>query len=160
MCVVSNRNESIIKVVSRVYNNVQHYACVWHLSSNVCKNYRKPNKLLGDVFYNMAKAYSQAEFGMLIAKVEKVDTRDKKYLELAGYEKWARLYAPINRGWIMTSNIAESINSMLVEAMELHIFDFLEQARMLFARWNCTNRQKASFYMQATWEKILGDTQG
>lgn len=132
MCVVSGRNESIIKVVFKVYNNVPHYACTWHLWNNVCKNYKKSNKLLDEVFYNMAKAYMQAE-------VEKVDVRVKNYLELASYEKWVRSYTPVNRGWIMTSNIAESINSTLVEAMELHIFSFLENVLLLFARWNCTN---------------------
>ena len=28
MCVVSDRNESIIKVVTNVYSNVPHYACI------------------------------------------------------------------------------------------------------------------------------------
>ncbi|XP_069146939.1 uncharacterized protein [Solanum lycopersicum] len=31
MCVVSDRNESIIKAVSRVFDGVPHYACIWHL---------------------------------------------------------------------------------------------------------------------------------
>ncbi|XP_016455101.1 uncharacterized protein LOC107779238 [Nicotiana tabacum] len=66
----------------------------------------------------MAKAYTQAEFDSLMEKVEKVDIRVKEYLELAGYEKWARLYAPVNRGWTMTSNIAESINVALVNRKE------------------------------------------
>ncbi|XP_069148154.1 uncharacterized protein [Solanum lycopersicum] len=63
---------------------------------------------------------------------------------MVGYEKWARLYAPVPRGWVMTSNIAECINSTLVAARELSIFDFLEQVRLMFARWNCTNRKNAS----------------
>ncbi|XP_019226888.1 PREDICTED: uncharacterized protein LOC109208260 [Nicotiana attenuata] len=60
-------------------------------------------------------------------KGEKVDIRVKEYLELAGYEKWARLYAPVNRGWTMTSHIADSINAALVSARELPIYDFLEE---------------------------------
>ncbi|XP_019239734.1 PREDICTED: uncharacterized protein LOC109219716 [Nicotiana attenuata] len=75
----------------------------------------------------MAKVYTQAEFDSLMEKVEKIDIRVKEYLELAGYEKWARLYAPVNRGWTMTSNIAESINAALVSARELPIYDFLEE---------------------------------
>ena len=31
MCIVSDRNKSIIKVVSRVSDGVPHYACIWHL---------------------------------------------------------------------------------------------------------------------------------
>ncbi|XP_019237739.1 PREDICTED: uncharacterized protein LOC109217898 [Nicotiana attenuata] len=92
----------------------------------------------------MAKAYTQAEFDSLMEKVEKVDIRVKEYLELAGYEKWARLYAPVNRGWTMTSNIAESINAALVSARELPIYDFLEEVRKMFGRWNCSIRKEAT----------------
>nr|XP_009797056.1 PREDICTED: uncharacterized protein LOC104243551 [Nicotiana sylvestris]XP_016509062.1 PREDICTED: uncharacterized protein LOC107826587 [Nicotiana tabacum] len=66
----------------------------------------------------MAKVYTQAEFDSLMEKVEKVDIRVLEYLELAGYEKWARLYASVNRGWTMTLNIAESINVILVNRKE------------------------------------------
>ncbi|XP_009769526.2 uncharacterized protein [Nicotiana sylvestris] len=111
MYIVSDRNECIIKSISRVYPDVPHFACIWHLWNN---------------------------------KVEKVDIRVKEYLELAGYEKWARLYAPVNRGWTMTSNIAESINAALVSARELPIYDFLEEVRKMFGRWNCSNRKEAT----------------
>ncbi|XP_019236841.1 PREDICTED: uncharacterized protein LOC109217067 [Nicotiana attenuata] len=92
----------------------------------------------------MAKTYTQAEFDSLMEKVEKVDIRVKEYLELAGYEKWARLYAPVNRGWTITSNIAESINAAIVSARELPIYDFLEEVRKMFGRWNCSNRKEAT----------------
>nr|XP_009610472.1 uncharacterized protein LOC104104173 [Nicotiana tomentosiformis] len=69
----------------------------------------------------MAKAYTQDEFDSLMEKVEKVDIRVKDYLELAGYERWARLYAPVNRGWTMTSNIVESINSVIPLTEHLHM---------------------------------------
>ncbi|XP_009588871.1 uncharacterized protein [Nicotiana tomentosiformis] len=89
----------------------------------------------------MAKTYTHAEFDSLM---DKVDIRVKEYLELAGYERWARLYAPVNRGWTMTSNIAESINATLVSAREFPIYDFLEEVRKMFGRWNCSNRKEAS----------------
>lgn len=99
---------------------------------------------MSEVYFSMAKAYIQDEFDSLIEKVEKVDIRIKDYLELVGYEKWARLYAPVNRGWTMTSNIAESINSALVSARELPIYDFLEEVRKMFGRWNWNDRKEAS----------------
>ncbi|XP_019236290.1 PREDICTED: uncharacterized protein LOC109216580 [Nicotiana attenuata] len=103
MCIVSDRNESIIKSVSR--------------------------------------EYPTAEFDSVM---ENVHIRVKEYLELAGYEKWARLYAPVNLGWTMTSNITESINTELVSARELSIYDFLEEVRKMFGRWNCRNRKEDS----------------
>ncbi|XP_019229220.1 PREDICTED: uncharacterized protein LOC109210277 [Nicotiana attenuata] len=144
MCIVSDRNESIIKSVSRVYPDVLHFACIWHLWNNVYKKFKKSHAKLSEIYFSMAKAYTQAEFDSLMEKVEKVDIRVKEYLELAGYEKWARLYAPVNRGWTMTSNIAESINAALVSARELPIYNFLEEVRKMFGRWNCSNRKEAT----------------
>ncbi|XP_060195187.1 uncharacterized protein LOC132624420 [Lycium barbarum] len=119
MCVVSDRHESIIK------------------ASN--------GEVLSPVFYALAKAYTQAEFDKLMEKIEKVDFLVKEYLEDAGREKWARLYSPVNRGWTMTSNIAECINGKLVAARELPVFDFLEEVRKMFGRWNCTNRRNGTY---------------
>ncbi|KAH0755068.1 hypothetical protein KY290_025338 [Solanum tuberosum] len=64
----------------------------------------------------MAKAYRKENFDTLMAKVDKVDHMVKEYLEDAGYEKWSRVHSTVNRGRMMTSNIAECINGCLVEA--------------------------------------------
>nr|XP_016509069.1 PREDICTED: uncharacterized protein LOC107826595 [Nicotiana tabacum] len=144
MCIVSDRNKSIIKSVSIVYPDIPHFACIWHLWNNVYKGFKKSHAKLSEIYFLMAKAYTQTEFDSLMEKVEKVDIRVKEYLELAGYEKWARLYAPVNRGWTMTSNIAESINVALVSVRELPIYDFLEEVRKLFGHWNCSNCKEAT----------------
>ncbi|XP_060195329.1 uncharacterized protein LOC132624589 [Lycium barbarum] len=60
-------------------------------------------------------------------KIENVDIQVKEYLDNAGREKWARLYSLVNRGWTMTSNIAECINGKLVAARELPFFIFLKK---------------------------------
>ncbi|XP_070008676.1 uncharacterized protein [Nicotiana sylvestris] len=44
----------------------------------------------------------------------------------------------------MPSNIAESINAALVSARELPIYDFLEEVRKMFGRWNCSKRKEAT----------------
>ncbi|XP_070029385.1 uncharacterized protein [Nicotiana sylvestris] len=142
MCIVSDRNESIIKSVSRVYSTVPHFACIWHLWNNVYKKFKRSHSKLSEIYFSMEKAYTQAEFDSLMEKVEKVDIRVKEDLELDGYEKWASLYAPVNRGWTMTSNIAESINAALMSARELPIYDLLEEVRKMFGRLNCNNRKE------------------
>jgi len=145
MCVVSDRNESILKSVSIVYPNVPHFACIWHLWKNVCTYYKRSRTILSDIFYSMAKAYRKDDFEKLMAKVEKIDGRVKKYLQDAGYERWDRSHATVNRGRMMTSNIAECINGCLVDARQLPIIDFLEEVRILFGTWNCKNREIASY---------------
>ncbi|XP_060200140.1 uncharacterized protein LOC132628373 [Lycium barbarum] len=145
MCVVSDRHESIIKAVYRVYPTVPHLACIWHLWKNVTKKYKSNDEVLSHVFYSLAKAYTQDEFDKLMEKIENVDIRVKEYLDDVGREKWSRLYSPVNRGWTMTSNIAECINGKLVAARELSVFDFLEEVRKMFGRWNCTNRKNGTY---------------
>ncbi|KAH0755028.1 hypothetical protein KY290_025298 [Solanum tuberosum] len=80
-----------------------------------------------------------------MAKLEKVYGRVKKYLQDAGYERWSRSHATVNMGRMMTSNIAECINGCLVDARQLPIIDFLEEARILIGSWNCKNREIASY---------------
>ncbi|XP_016558900.1 uncharacterized protein LOC107858659 [Capsicum annuum] len=93
-----------------------------------------------------------------MSKVAKVDQRVKEHLKEAGYEKWARCHSPVNRGRMMTSNIAECINGCLVEARKLPILDFLEEVRILFAAWNCKNNEIASYtntILDRKFEEIL-----
>ncbi|XP_047259344.1 uncharacterized protein LOC124891730 [Capsicum annuum] len=108
MCVVSNCHESIIK-------------------ANVCTNFKKSKDRLSDIYYAMAKAYRKDEFDFFWNQIGKIDKRVKSYLEDAGFENWARVYAPVNRGSMITSNIAECINGKLKLAHELSIIEFLEQ---------------------------------
>ncbi|XP_069153707.1 uncharacterized protein [Solanum lycopersicum] len=145
MCVVSDRNESIMKSVRIVFPDVPHYACIWHLWKNVCGNFKRSRKAISDIFYSMAKAYRKENFDKLMAKVDRIDHRVKEYLEYAGYEKWSRVHATVNRGRMMTSNIAECINGCLVEARQLTILEFLEEVRILFGSWHCKNREVASY---------------
>ncbi|XP_049405964.1 uncharacterized protein LOC125869420 [Solanum stenotomum] len=101
--------------------------------------------ILSDLFYSMAKAYRKEDFEKLMAKLEKIDGRVKEYLHDVGYERWSRSHATVNCGRMMTSNIAECINGCLVDARQLPVIDFLEEARILFGSWNCKNGEKASY---------------
>ncbi|KAH0776309.1 hypothetical protein KY290_007720 [Solanum tuberosum] len=89
-----------------------------------------------------------------MAKVEKVDVRVKKYLEEVGYEMWSRSHATMNWGRMMTSDIVECINGCLVEAQQLPVLDFLEEARILFDSWNCKNREIASYRKETLGRKF------
>nr|XP_016451590.1 PREDICTED: uncharacterized protein LOC107776234 [Nicotiana tabacum] len=124
--VIDSENDIAWTWFFEVYPDVPYFACIWNLWNNIYKKFKKSHAKLSEIYFSMKKAYTQVEFDSMMKKVEKVDIRVKEYLELVGYEKWARLYAPVNRGWTMTSNIAESINAALVSARELPIYDFLE----------------------------------
>ncbi|XP_070010449.1 uncharacterized protein [Nicotiana sylvestris] len=81
MCIVSDRNESIIKSISRVYPVVPHFACIWHLWNNVYKKFKKSHSKLREIYFSMVKAYTQTEFDSLMEMVEKAGADFKKALQ-------------------------------------------------------------------------------
>ncbi|XP_059277946.1 uncharacterized protein LOC132032195 [Lycium ferocissimum] len=132
MCIVSDRHESINKVVSRIYPNVPHYACIWHLWGNLCKKYKKSHDVLSPVFYAMAKAYTQEDFDELLGKVEKA-FRVASIWNWLKREKWAREYESLTE---VDNDFehSECINRHLVANKRASIFDFLEEVRKMFGR--------------------------
>ncbi|KAM3219017.1 hypothetical protein P3L10_023548 [Capsicum annuum] len=72
-----------------------------------------------DAFYRLQN------FDYLMAKIEKADSRVKKYLQEVGYEKCSRFHSPVNKGWMMISNIAE----MTVKASSPYIYSVYESER-------------------------------
>ena len=77
--------------------------------------------------------------------MDKIDGKVKKYLQDVGYERLSRFHATVNQGRTMTSNIVECTNGCLVDARQLPIIDFLEEAKILFGSWNCKNREIVSY---------------
>ncbi|XP_016574153.2 uncharacterized protein LOC107871782 [Capsicum annuum] len=88
----------------------------------------------------MAKAYRQSDFNSLMEIVQNVDVRVKEYLELAGYDKWSRVYAPVHRGWTITSNI-ESINSALVTPSTDYLYAVNDKGKSFIV---CLENKKCS----------------
>ncbi|CAE5962882.1 unnamed protein product [Arabidopsis arenosa] len=66
------------------------------------------------------------------------------YLEEADLRKWARCFAPSHRYNIMTTNIAESLNSVLKEPRELPVLSLLETIRLTLTTWFHERREKAA----------------
>ncbi|XP_019239114.1 PREDICTED: uncharacterized protein LOC109219139 [Nicotiana attenuata] len=116
MCVVSDRNESIMKATSIVYPGMPHYS---------------------------SGAYTLDEFNERMSKIEEIDPRVKSYLYDIGYHRWSRVHATVNRTWTMTSNITESLNAVTKYARELPIFDLLDYMRTLLETWTKEKLLKA-----------------
>nr|XP_016452798.1 PREDICTED: uncharacterized protein LOC107777320 [Nicotiana tabacum] len=135
MCVVSDRNESILKATSIVYSNVPHYSCVWHIWTNIRAKFKKGHLQLNELYFATAGSYTLDEFNERMTKIEEIDPHVKSYLYDIGYHIWSRVHATVNRTWTMTSNIAELLNDVTKEARELPIFDILEYMRTLLERW-------------------------
>ncbi|XP_070020855.1 uncharacterized protein [Nicotiana sylvestris] len=120
MCVVSDRNESILKATSIIYQGMTHYSCMWHIWTNIRSKFKKGHLQLHELYFATARSYTLDEFNERMSKIEEVDPRVKSYLYDIGYHRWSRVHATVNRTWTMTSNIAESLNPVRASTNHIH----------------------------------------
>ncbi|XP_019241251.1 PREDICTED: protein FAR1-RELATED SEQUENCE 5-like [Nicotiana attenuata] len=160
MCVVSDRNECILKATSIVYPGLPHYSCMWHIWTNIRAKFKKGHLKLNELYFATARSYTLDEFNERMSKIEDIDPRVKAYLYDIGYHRWSRVHATVNRTWTMTSNIAESLNAVIKYARELPIVELLEYMRTLLERWTKEKllKEKGTFtYLGFKFNKELDD---
>ncbi|PHT79777.1 hypothetical protein T459_17829 [Capsicum annuum] len=114
---VVDRHISITNAFSRVYNSAYHGLCIRHLAENLRVNQQSGEHLY--LFYATAKEYSFDEF------IENFEELKYNFPEAAhvlenvlGFEKWSRAHFLGNRYDVMTTNITESLNSVLMDERE------------------------------------------
>ncbi|KAK3189652.1 hypothetical protein Dsin_029213 [Dipteronia sinensis] len=98
--IISDRHLGIKAAVEKVYPNVLHGYCVFHMAQNIKNDYKRKD----DVMLEMMKVN-------MVAFEELMNV---------GPERWSRAYSPVRRYRLMTSSIAESINSSLVHALQMY----------------------------------------
>ncbi|XP_070013040.1 uncharacterized protein [Nicotiana sylvestris] len=147
MCVVSDRNESILKATSIFYPAMPHYSWMWHIWTNIRSKFKKGHLQLHELYFATTRSYTLDEFNERMSKIEEVDPRVKSYLYDIGYHIWLRVHATVNRTWTMTSNIAESLNA--VRASTDHIHTVLHGVKRYIV---CLENKKSLRHMNETYE--------
>ncbi|KAG5611131.1 hypothetical protein H5410_022412 [Solanum commersonii] len=88
-----------------------------HLGENLRVNHQCGDSLY--LYYNAAKAYSLKEFNDHFLEFKDKSPEAAFVLEHdVGFEKWSRAYFLGNMYDVMTTNIAESLNAMLIDERE------------------------------------------
>ncbi|XP_016446421.2 uncharacterized protein LOC107771547 [Nicotiana tabacum] len=160
MCVVSDRNESILKATSIVYTGMPHYACMRHILTYIKSKFTKGHLKLSELYFATARSYTLDEFNERLSKIEEIDMHVKAYLYDIGYHRWSRVHATVNKTWTMTSNIAESLNAVTKDAREMPIVELLEYMRTILERWTNEKLLKANgtfTYLRKKYNKELED---
>lgn len=94
-----------------------------------------------------AYAYTKDDFDCYFHEIEASDIVLADYLRKADFRKWSRAYSPANRFNIMTSNLAESINSLLKVSREYPIVCLFDTIRMIMTRWFTERREQGVRHM-------------
>ena len=106
---MSDRDKGISKAVSEIFSSAIPAKCVWHLERNV--NARFKSKFEGRI-WRAAKALTVETFHEAMEYISAANIEAYNYLMDADPSTWATCFFPRNRFGIVTSNSAESLNSM------------------------------------------------
>ncbi|XP_059302281.1 uncharacterized protein LOC132054254 [Lycium ferocissimum] len=88
-----------------------------HLSKNLRKNFQCGDSL--HAYFNATKAYGYEEFNEPFQEFRNKSPEAAQCLEFEiGFKKWSRVHFPANRYDVLTTNIAELLNSMLRDKRE------------------------------------------
>ncbi|KAL5551852.1 hypothetical protein UlMin_002028 [Ulmus minor] len=140
--IVSDRHLSINRVVMKVFPNAFHGLCIHHLLNDLKSKFKSKTKELEEHYYQTAKVYSVEEFNVLFYSLCSAVPGAKNYLEDVGLDKWTRSHSPSRKYNVMTTNILESMNAVLVKVRELPITAFVNEIRLLCQNWFYERRKK------------------
>ncbi|KAL5580372.1 hypothetical protein UlMin_012814 [Ulmus minor] len=157
LVIVSDRHRSINNAVQEVFPQAFHGICMYHLLNNLKAKFRSKTKELEQHYIRTAKTYNLQDFHLLFCTLCSAVPRVKEYLEAVGLDRWTRSHAPSRRYNIMTTNISESLNAVLVKVREFPITAFVNEIRLLCQKWFHERRTKVICADQYTFDVVDGD---
>ncbi|KAL5564436.1 hypothetical protein UlMin_027600 [Ulmus minor] len=131
LVIVSDRHRSINNAVQEVFPQAFHGICMYHLLNNLKTKFWNKTKELEQHYIRTAKTYNLQDFHVLFYTLSSAVPGVKEYLEAVGLHRWTRSHAPSRRYNIMTTNISESLNAVLVKVRELPITALVNEIRLL-----------------------------
>ncbi|KAA0053438.1 MuDRA-like transposase [Cucumis melo var. makuwa] len=137
---VTDRKTCFSKGISSVFPSAFHGLHVQHLTQNLHDKYK--NDTVATLFYNASRTYRESTFLEAWRCLLTFPNGSGKYLNDVGIARWSRVHCLGRRYNMMTTNIAESMNSILKEPRDFPIASFLEHVRALLQRWFWKRREE------------------
>ena len=156
LVIVSDRHSSIQRAVLRVFPEVFHGFCVFHLVQNLKTRFHT-NGVTG-YFKLAALAYRKEDFERNMRELDSLNPAARAYLEEVGFDRWARSLAPRSRYQLMTTNISESLNNVFKDVKSEPVVTIAEAFRNKCQEWFNKQREFAISTvttLAASPEKIL-----
>jgi len=124
---VSDRHSAIGAAIAQVFSLATYCYCTWHLSENLKKSYHRAD--IGKIFYKASRAYTQRVYEREMNELKSIHSGAYCTTMEADPRKWARAHCPKRRYNVMTTNIAESMNSCLRFTRQLPVMTLAEFIR-------------------------------
>ncbi|KAG7564838.1 Zinc finger SWIM-type [Arabidopsis suecica] len=140
LVIISDRHRAIYAGLLEVYPLAFHGACAVHIERNV-KHFS--GKGLACLVGKAARAFNVGEFKEHYVEICSRSKKCGEYLDAIPLEHWTQAYCNAKRYNMMSSNIAEALNSALAKIVELPIVSMVESIRTKLMQWFCFRRAKA-----------------
>nr|KAJ0213233.1 hypothetical protein LSAT_V11C400171770 [Lactuca sativa] len=144
--------------IENIFPHTHHGVCAFHLLGNIVHRFGKHDKTKV-LFWRLVRAYKRNVFEGLRYRFSSTRPQVAAYLSEIPRAKWTKAYSPSKRYDYMTSNNAESMNALFVDARKMPIIPLLEFFRRLSHEW-CNKRHidegKRSTLLTEWAEKVVG----
>ena len=100
---------------------------MYHLLNSLKTKFKSKTKELEQHYIQTAKSYNIQDFHVLFYTLCSAIPGVKDYIKSVGLDRWTSSHAPSRRYNIMTTNISELLNAMLVKVRELPITAFINE---------------------------------
>ncbi|CAH9088755.1 unnamed protein product [Cuscuta epithymum] len=167
LCIVSDRNEGLIRAAQDIYPEADHGHCVQHILGNITSKYKGNSKRVTTFFNAAARAATERKWEYFMKLLDAEDPQIRQFLEKIGHDKWARCKFARRRYSMVTSNNAESLNAMDATAREYPISMLIEFLRSRMQTWfhdrrklAIENNSKLSLAAEEVLVNLLNDSTG
>ncbi|XP_026436018.1 uncharacterized protein LOC113333859 [Papaver somniferum] len=130
LVVCSDRSEGFESAIAEVFSEACHVYCAYHIKGNIIRRYH--NFAAAKAFMRVAQAYTIDGYRRAMLQVKK-DKEVFSYVQELHPRHWARVKAKRARYTLMTTNICESWNNLLLKARDLpitHLVGFIRTELM------------------------------
>ena len=143
LAIVADRHKGIENAANLVFPDAAFGICVQHLAANLKTRYKDFKGPMKAYFDGAARSYLLTEHNRHMESIRCRNADMHRYLMQADPTKWSRAYFSGRRYAIMTTNIAESFNSLDRKARLMPIGFLVEWVRELLQRWFVERREQA-----------------
>ncbi|KAL3531259.1 hypothetical protein ACH5RR_010581 [Cinchona calisaya] len=148
LTILSDRRKSITDAVEANFPSAFHGFCLRHLSESFRKEFN--NTMLVNFLWEAANALTLAEFENRIHEIGEMSQEANYWIRRVPPRLWATSHFEGTRFGHLTANIAESLNSWILEASALPIIQMMECIRRQLMTW-FNERREASM----EWTSVL-----
>ncbi|XP_075074864.1 uncharacterized protein LOC142162415 [Nicotiana tabacum] len=137
---LSDRNQSIANGIRKVFPEAHHGICLYHFEKYLKQRHAKATVI--NLLQSAARSYKRKDFNQLMSQLKSIDKKTYNSIMEEPPERWARSWFPQRRYDMLTTNMVESMNFVLLKGREMSILRMLDFIQEKLGEWFYERRKK------------------